>query len=155
MRGSPPTVLEFEFPRPDLTHNEVQRGPQVGDRFLVFFRLSDRNDVRWEYFINLTQPAKIGWVNVAIRPDFSVLLDGKQIESVVAERIKFKSLSALRWQEFPQDRLRVQVPFDAPAAKALWSGSAVYLMVPNDLLWISQEKQQQFQGRTTDASTPR
>jgi hypothetical protein len=137
--GKAPKSFTFDYPT--WVKQKTPNGPKIGDRFLIFLRDTDEHDIRWQHLISLSTPALSSYDHVALRPDFSLLDDGKEIETVVRNRAKAKPLSAMKWHEYPkiEDRFRVEVPLASPAGLVLFSGSACYLLVPDDLLNMTKK----------------
>jgi hypothetical protein len=133
LRGEPPKDFAFEYPGPGPGCNEGQVDPAVGDRFLIFLRDAGPKDIRWEQIISLARPAKHCYPYVALRPDFTLLTDGKQIERIVRDRIAKRPLKAMGWREYPRDLSSVEIPPGTPADEAINAGSRCYLIVPDDL----------------------
>jgi len=133
LRGEPPKDFAFEYPGAGTTSNPGTADPAVGHRFLTFLRDAAPKDIRWEQIISLTTPAKQGYAYVALRPDFTLLSDGKQIERIVRDRIAKKPLKAMAWREYPGRLSTVEIPPGTPAYEAIDLGSACYLIVPDDL----------------------
>ena len=144
LRGKPPEKVSFDDP--GFVEPTKTTFAHKGDRYLIFLRdeptSGGKNDVREEHIIRLKRPDTKGWNRAAIRPDFSVLTDGKQVEKVVRDRISKVAVTPFPWMKRPTDRRRVEVPRDTPAFKALWDGqNRVFLIVPEDLLPLTKKQE--------------
>lgn len=140
LRGKPPQEFSFDYPTFDAAVKSG-RTASIGNKFLIFLQDADTQpkEVRWEHIISLTDPATRGYAHVALRPDFTLLTDGDQILQVVRERIAKHAVTPTLWREYPSDRIRLEIPSDTPAYRAIFSGSSCYLIVPDDLLNIGKE----------------
>lgn len=145
LRGKPPEKSHFDDPGFHEPGTKTSF-PEKGDRYLIFFRddrtSAGKNEIRKEHIIRLKRPNTKGWNLTAIRPDFSVLKDGTQVEKVVRDRISKVAVTPFPWYKRPTDRRRVEVPRDTPAFKALWDGeNKAFLIIPYDLLPSASETQ--------------
>jgi hypothetical protein len=105
-----------------------------GNRFLLFFKLDEKDTLRVAHLINLSTPQLGGMESTAINSRFEVITDPAKILAVVQERIKShpKALPT-KWHEYPDSRFDVEVPTGSAAHAVLWGGSTCYLLLPQDL----------------------
>ncbi|MBI4613765.1 MAG: hypothetical protein HY720_09160 [Planctomycetes bacterium] len=142
LRGEPPGRASFAWHVPSSTsgkaHGEVEMSPPaIGAEFLLFF--GDEGAV--EYAVDLAFPSNM-MHGVVFSTDFGVLLTRDEILDAVQKRIERLAKEPplvepagpdrRSFFEPPRGFLRLEVPEDSPAFRALWSGSACYLIVPAD-----------------------
>lgn len=133
LKGTPPLAAVspygVRFPK-----GSPPASASVGDRFLIFLKPDDKDSPRVAHLINLSTTQPGGMDSAAINCKFEVLTDQAQILAKVRGRLKSHPAGTpTKWQEYPESRFDVEVPFDSPAFKVLYGGSACYLLVPEDL----------------------
>lgn len=107
---------------------------EIGDSFLLFFKLNEKESLRIDFQINLSDLQNGGINSVAIKSNFEVLTEETQILELVRQRIEsHPNATIMKWNEYPDSRFDVEVPREAPAFKVLFGKSACYLLVPDDL----------------------
>lgn len=130
LRGTAPKSFEFDYYLNPVQPDKVPP-PKEGDKFLIFMRETERSGIRAQAIVNLTSPATISPF-AALAPDFSVLKDGADIEKRVKARIAKKTGTPKDFGD-RSGEIEFDVPPGTPAYEALFSGSACYLVVPEDL----------------------
>lgn len=133
LKGTPPESTDSAYwVRPEKGSPEAIIGD--GNRFLIFFKLDEKNLPRVAHLINLSTPQRGGMESVAVNSKFEVLTDPAKILALVQGRIESHPKAVpTGWQEYPDSRFDVEVPTGSPAHAVLWSGSTCYLLLPEDL----------------------
>lgn len=148
LKGAGPENTQFQH-YAQGTAKEPPKAPREGSEFLVFFSpKKEQPSVR--YHISLSAPAVRGFRSVAFTKDARVLKSKEEILETVAERIKLDrsvdvpspGKSANVFTPPGNGCLRVEIPADSEAFRALYSGSVCYLVVPADKEFRDQLLQQ-------------
>ncbi len=138
LRGTFPETFVFRYPIWETQRGETEIYARDGDAFLVFARQTIGGDIRVVQVISLSRPLLRPSRNAALRPDFTVLTDGRAILSVVKERIRLHRAHPYEWGERAQHKW-TNVPIGTAAFDSLWGRSECYLLIPDDLLHIAEE----------------
>jgi len=144
LRGNPPREFRFD----GVTNAKTLA---VGDEELCFLR-STGKEMRWEETIPLTHPAVQG--NAALRPDFSICTKKADILVVVRLREETYPLQEQRWRQYPASRLQVEIPGGTPAWKAVFGGSACFLLVPPDLIPVTRRAAKEWRLKSWSKPSP-
>ncbi len=140
LKGNAPKKVSFRY-YAQGTKDSPPKKLGKADKFLVFFPRAKKEDkeVKTRYTICLSAPNVRGFRSIAFTKDFRVLKREEDILKVVGRRVKLKKSPGLASPEKaanvftpPSGFLRVEIPYDKEAFRALWAGSVCYLVVPAD-----------------------
>ena len=146
LRGTPPATLSVVCSAYTKFPGSMPLKFDAEDQFLVFWSETATHELTRVNVISLTKPppnrnkplASDG-LSPALRPDFTVLKDGKLIEQVVKERIAAKPQARRPPAGSHDDNVaRVEIPDMTEAYNAIYNGSVCYLIIPKDLVQIGQ-----------------
>jgi hypothetical protein len=132
LKGKPPEKATWlPFVPADtqvLKHGQGKNAPpSVGAEFLLFF--SDKEELN--YAIDLSFPTQI--YNLAYTQDFSVLLTKQAILDAVSDRLaRLEKEHGEKGKDREWKGMSLPVPEGTEAYRSLYSGSACFLIVPED-----------------------
>lgn len=146
LRGTPPTTLSVACSAYTKFPESMPLKFDAKDQFLVFWWETPAGEASPAYVISLTKPPAnqnkplaSDSLSPAIRPDFTVLKDGKLIEQVARERIAAKPQAKRLPIRAHDDVARVEIPWETEAFRTIYTGSTCYLVMPKDLVQIGQK----------------
>jgi hypothetical protein len=133
LKGDPVKKCSAKFSVHVGTAQKTGDTVQESDELIVFFQAKKTYEPAIIHQINLSRPWHAGARFVAVDAKFNVISKRKQIMTLVRFRLK----------QPPSKSLQVEIPPDSGAWKALWGGSACFLLVPEDLKPKTDEEKKQ------------
>ena len=156
LKGSPTKKCDAKFSTHVTTARKTGDTVREKDELLVCFQTKKSYAPAIMHQINLSRPWHAGSAFLAIDARFNVILNRKQIMTLVRSRLKRSPSKAVSETESSETGSLVEIPPGSQAWKALWAGSACGLLVPQDLKpeAVKEEKQPTKPSRVTPESAP-
>ena len=141
LRGNPPSRFTASY---YAWRKSIRSGPSAGsptrralvdqgDKFLICFERRSKDSLQARQLINLTYPQRNGPAFTAITSRGKLLTDGPSILRSFQQRLRQRPAGEPATLSLNSPGRRMELEVGNAAFRALYSGSACYLLVPDDL----------------------